>query len=356
MSAPFAVFGLPRSRSYWLANFLAHRPYAVAHDHARFIRSVDDVRSWLSQPYVGSVETAAAPWWRLARSLRPDLRIAVVRRDPSEVLASLMRIGGFDRDATMKVLLRQDRALDRIEDASGCMSVAYDDLEQEVTCARLFEHCLQIPHSHERWAALAPVNMQCDLTAIIRYTNAHWPQIASTAKKCADAARYVSLRRSIAEPDADGCVVQEEAFPAFWQDAQAAISEHSVGLGHSADHALGLNVPLFRTLSFEDKGIIVTTRLNGRILGYITACVGPSMRAPNAVDFVQMSLFVAKDAGGMNLRRRMQHVMLERARAKGASKAYFRAGILGDGPRFGTLYKRMGAREFGQLYELDLAG
>ena len=57
-----------------------------------FIRGLDDAQAWLSQDCTGTAETAAAPWWRLVRHYRPDIRTLVVRRPVAEVLDSLLRL------------------------------------------------------------------------------------------------------------------------------------------------------------------------------------------------------------------------------------------------------------------------
>ncbi len=56
---PFVVYGLPRSRTYWLAQFLSYGPWAVYHEETKNIRSIEDLKSFLSQDFVGASETAA---------------------------------------------------------------------------------------------------------------------------------------------------------------------------------------------------------------------------------------------------------------------------------------------------------
>ena len=72
MTPPFVVYALPRSRTFWLSRFLCYAEWNCGHDEIRHARSLDDVRAWFSQSYTGTVETAAAPWWRLIQRLRPD--------------------------------------------------------------------------------------------------------------------------------------------------------------------------------------------------------------------------------------------------------------------------------------------
>jgi GNAT superfamily N-acetyltransferase len=356
MSAPFVVFGLPRSRTYWLSKFLSYGDWFCAHDQAAFVRSVDDVQSWLSVSDAGSTETGAAPWWRLARHYRPDLKIAVVRRDPAAVIERLMRFGGFDRPRLAALIARYDRALDSAARAPGCLSVAYEDLNSEATCARLFEHCLELPFDRAWWAALAVQDLQVNFRWQMQYGMANRAQLAATAKLCARAQRYFCLRRQVApEPDADGVVIQEESFPVWWRDGQDLIAAHCVAIGEPSDAVQRMNVPLWERVNRAGAVQIMTARLNGRMVGYLTALLVPSFEVRDMLLATQFSFFVHPDAAGLKVGRRLQHAAIERARGKGAAKMYFRAGVRGDGPRLGNLYKRLGGRDYGQLYELDLA-
>lgn len=365
MSAPFLIFGLPRSRTYWLAQFLSYDASGDAepqfarwhctHDHAAFIRSVDDVKAWLSLDHVGSTETGAAPWWRLARQYRPDVKLAVVRRDRREVIESLMSFGLFDRRKLTVILARYDRALDSAARAPGCLSVGFDELRDEAPCARVFEHCLELPFDRAWWSALAGQNLQVNLRAQIAYTRANQPQIAAAARACVQAQRYFCLRRQATpSPEPDGIVIQEEALPAFWRDGQALISAHCVATAREPDAAQRMNLPLWDRLNRAGAVQIMTARLNGRMMGYLTAILAPSLEVDTLLA-TQISFYVSPDARGMQLARRLQRAAVDRARRRGATKMYMRAGARGSGPRLGALYQRMGAHDCGQLYELDLS-
>ena len=92
-SLPFVVFALPRSRTFWASRFLSYGGWACGHDEALHVRALDDVRSWFAQPYVGTVETAAAPFWRLLHAVCPQAKVVVIRRPVSDVVTSLMALG-----------------------------------------------------------------------------------------------------------------------------------------------------------------------------------------------------------------------------------------------------------------------
>lgn len=172
------VFSLPRSRSAWLSRFLTYGDWHCGHDELRHMRQLEDVRSWLSQPNTGSVETAAAPFWRLGLDLRPDLQVVTIRRDPEAVTDSLLRCGfTTDRPTMLSAMRRLDRRLDQIEACTGAWSCGFDDLVREDVCAELFERLLPYRHDRRRWAALNGENVQISIPALTRYVAAHWPQI-----------------------------------------------------------------------------------------------------------------------------------------------------------------------------------
>lgn len=361
MDSPFIVFGLPRSRTYWLSRFLSFGDYECSHEQVRFIRSMDDVRAWLSQDCTGTAETAAAPWWRLVRHFRPDIRVLVVRRAIDDVVESLMRLDmrgvcQFDRPRLRSQLARLDRYLDVIEHKMGnVLSVEFDDLGDEQVCAHAFEHCLPYRHDVVWWASMAAVNMQADMPALMRYISANRPGLLATAGACRKVLRRtLGARLSGIEPDADGVIIQREPLATFERDGQALMRAHCVAVGEPEDQWRRKNWPLFKRLEDADAGDILTARLNGRMLGYLTQIVAPSLEDAEVLTATQLSWFVSPDATGLMLGWRLQSAAIAAARARGVGEVYQRAGVRGDGPRLGRLYQRMGAEEFGALYKLTL--
>src|SRR5215467_14609889 len=157
---------MPRSRSAWLSRFLTYKEWACGHDELRHCRSLEDVTSWFAQPCIGSVETAAAPFWRLA----PPARYVTLRRPLDAVLASLRAAGLVFEDRTMMAVLRHHECkLDQVEKRlPNVLRVTFDELANEAVCARVFEHCLPYPHDHDWWAAWAGINIQASLPLMMR--------------------------------------------------------------------------------------------------------------------------------------------------------------------------------------------
>lgn len=188
MGKPFIVYGLPRSRTFWLSRLLNYGDYACFHERSMYMRSVEDLKSWLAQDFTGTAETAAAPAWRLIHHFRPDVSGVVVRRPVEEALESLLRIdlsgvGSYQRDSLETTLRYLDRCLDQISALPGVLSVNFADLGREDVCARVFTHCLPYAWDKE-WYGLHDVNLQHNVRAMLRYRFAHRPQIHAFKRAC----------------------------------------------------------------------------------------------------------------------------------------------------------------------------
>ena len=346
---PFLVLALPRSRTKWLSTFLTYGAWHCGHEELLRCRSFDDLRSWLAQPCTGSAETVAAPFWRLIRKLAPDARIVVVRRPVGEVVASLLRFGLFDPAGLTAAMRRADAKLDQVEARlPGVLSVRYSDLADEATCARIFEHCLGLPHDPAWWAACSAVNIQINLRQMMRYYAAHRPQI----EKLAAQAKHRMLATLREPADLDGITFQTEAFDAFYADAGPLFREHLTQTEqHPEDHARK-NLPLFRRLDEIGALHVFTSRSNGRLFGYLVSVLAPSLDKPGE-RCAEQTIFFA-DPSWPRLGMKLQRAALDDLRSRGIDRVLMRAGHRGSGPRLGAIYRRMGAEPFGQLYNLAL--
>lgn len=349
---PFVIFGLPRSRTRWLAAFLTYGGWSCGHDEARHARSLDDVRSWLAQPCTGTAETAAAAFWRLLLQVCPDVRVVVIRRPVDAVLASTLALGiPFDVAGLAASLRRMDAKLDQIERrVAGVLSVPFADLADEAVCARVFEHCLGLAHDPAWWRALAPVNIQADLLTTIRYFNAHKAQLdklAAVAKH-----RMLAAIERQGAPALTGITFQQEPFATFYRDAKDCFAEHLVQTGQAPDDHARKNLPMLQALDALGALSITTARSNGRIFGYLMAVCGPSLDSPDVTQAWNTIFFASPDYRGLGIQ--LQRASLAALRARGVNEVLMRAGVRGAGPRLGSLYKRLGAEDFGQVYRLQL--
>jgi len=347
MSAGFIIYALPRSRTWWLSRFLTYADWTCGHDELRHARSMDDIPAWFGQPCTGTVETAAAPWWRL---VPPEMRTVVVRRPVAEVVDSLFGAGlQCDRDRLTKEMVRLGRKLDQIERrVAGVLSVRFDDLASEETCARVFEHCLPYPHDHVWWTTLSPVNLQTNLLALMRYMHAYQAPLA----KLAAMAKQRTLAQMTPPPrEPDGVTIQQEPFEALFQDGRALFAEHSLQVGEAPDSYLSKNIPLMRVLEEIGAMQITTARSNGRMFGYLMAIISPSLESPEVTTGVHTLFFADRAFPGLGMK--LQRASIAALRARGVDEIVLRAGPRGSGPKMGALYRRLGAVDHGQLFILD---
>lgn len=349
MSEPFVVFSMPRSRSKWLSTYLSYGPWHCGHDELRHCRSLDDVTSWLAQPLVGTVETAAAPFWRL---LPAGTRVVTVRRPVHDVLTSLHRAGlSFDDTVMTAALTAIERKLDQIEARlPNVVPVTFDELASEATCANVFEHCLQMRHHSAWWAACAPVNLTIDLPAMVRYYAAHAAQVQKLVAIAKHRTRALMTARAVQPPD--GVTFQHEDARTFYADGQHLFAEHLAQTGQSPDACDDKNWDL--VFRMDDMGLIqtMTARSNGRMFGYLQTAIGPTFDAPNIVQAWHTIFFASPDMPGLGIK--LQRAALERLRTLGVDEVVMRAGVRGSGPRLGALYKRLGAEDLGHLYRYGI--
>lgn len=343
----FVVMGTPRSRTAWLARFLTYGDWYCAHEELRHLRSMDDVRSWFAQPCMGTVETAAAPWWRL---LPEGVRTVVVRRPIGEVMDSLHRLGlTFDAVLVERQIERLDAKLRQVAARTNAVSVQFAELEREDTCARIFEHCLGIPHDHAWWQAMAPVNIQNPMLPLIRYFDAYKPQLdkfRQTAKQtCLD-----KMHRGRGHVS-DAITISEEPFDSYFPGAIEEITKHTIAIGEGAEYPGSMNFEAMQDLAQAGRLQTVIARSNGRVFGYLLTVLQPCFDQRIAAAH-HTTFWADEQFPGLGLK--MMRAANDMLREKGIQEIVFRAGIRGDGPRLGTMYRRLGAQECGALYRLKM--
>lgn len=352
---PFVVLSLPRSRSAWLSRFLTYGDWICGHEELRHMRSMDDVQAWFSQPCIGTAETAAAPWWRTLARLAPDVRILIVRRPVDDVIDSLLRLPGiaFDRDKLRGVMTHLSRKLDQIEARlPNVLSVAFDDLNDEATCAKVFEHCLPYQHDPAHWRALAPVNIQINMPAMMRHFSAYQPaldKLAAIAKQQTLAS--MTLREPI-EPE--GITFQTETIEEWKQGAQPLFKAHCALVNESPDQWEQKNWPLMEALYNVGAMQIMTARCNGRMFGYLMTILAPSLTQEGLRSATNTTFYADPAVPGVGAK--LQRAALKALKERGVDEVFFEAGQRGSGPRLSVLYKRLGAQEHGKTFRMQLCG
>lgn len=346
MTPPFVVFSLPRSRSAWLSKFLSYGPFHCAHDELRHCRSLADVESWLAQPCTGTCETAASPFWRL---LKPGVRVVTVTRPVDEVLASLRRGGLVFEDAVMRPVLRHHEAKLRQIAARlpDVLTVTFEALRDEATCARVFEHCLGLPHDSAWWQRWAGENVQRNMQEFLRYAIAYAPQTEALRRL----ARHEMMRRLHRPAVMDGVTFQREPLRRAFSDRDGIrlMSEECVMLGEQPEAWREMNIPMFQRLEARGNLHIYTARSNGRMFGYLVTALGEAFHARGQVEADQVSFFA--DPSWPGLGRKLQQASIEDLRARGVTRVLM---FQPDQTRVGLVYRRLGAKQTGQRFVLEL--
>jgi hypothetical protein len=366
MHPPFVVMGLPRSRTAWLSKFLSYGGFFCGHEELRHMRTLDDVRAWLSQPLTGASETLAAPYWRLLAKLAPSARVVIVRRPIADVVESILRIPAgralpFDRPHLTRAVQFLDAKLAQASvRLPGALCVSFADLENEGTCARIFEHCLPLPHDSDWWRGWAAINVQCDFNSLRRYAQAFAPQLA----KLGEIAAYRMRADLACMPPVGNCgmTFQEETY-ADWRKAgllpgqrngPSLFDSHCAAIGEEPSFHLGKNWPLIEQCANEGRLQIVTARRDGQLFGYLMTILAPSMEEPGRNTAIHSIFFASPLAPGIGLK--LQRFALAQLKARGIDEVFFRAAVREAVPKLGALFRRLGAKADGELYRLVFKG
>ena len=323
------------------------------HEELRHTRSLDDVTAWFSQPNIGTAETAAAPWWRLLDRFAPGARILIVRRPVNEVVDSLMNISGlsFDRAVLEQTITKLDRKLDQIEArCANVLSVNFDDLNDERVCAAAFEHCLPHAHDHEHWARLAPVNVQIDMPALMRYAQAYQPALDKVAAIAKHQTLASMATREPVEPE--GITFQTETFDDWLDGAARLFDDHLVAVGEAPGNWQNKNIGLMQRIYDAGAMQIMTARCNGRMFGYLMTLVAPSLADENLTTATHTTFYADSAVPGLGLK--LQRAALRDLKKRGVDEVFLEAGQRGSGPRLSVLYKRLGALDYSQVYRMQL--
>ena len=350
MIRPFFILGLPRSRTFWLSKFLTYREWTCGHEELRHIRTMEDAKSWLSQPFTGSAETALAPFWRL---LPKDARLVIVRRPVAEVKDSLLRLslgdgGAFDPIALDGLLKRADAKLDQIEARwqGPIIEVRFDGLNSETACKAIFEHCLPYDFDRAWWNAFSPVNLQCDMQEIMRHSRAFAPQMSRFAKIARQ--KMLSDLATHERQPLGGMTFASERFEPFYRDAQTLFADHLASVGEAPDAFADKNLPMLRALDSVGVLHILTARANGRMFGYLMSEISPSRECEVRKTAVHTTFYASPDAPGLGMR--LEREACRVLKNKGVYDVFGRAGDRGDGPRLGAMFRRAGFDRDGELY------
>lgn len=314
-----------------------------------------DITAWFSQPNTGSVETSAAPWWRLLSDFCDDLRVVVVRRPVDEVVDSLMALEGvtFDRPSLHAAMAQMNRKLDQIAArVPGALSVDYRDLATEETCARVFEHCLPIAHDSAWWQFLHDKHIVTDMVAETKYCRAYLPAL-DRLRSVAEHRSFTKLaKRAPVIPD--GITFQTEDFQTWLRDASHLIERHLILVDEAPGDWRTKNIPLMEKLDAIGAMQIMTARSNGRIFGYLMSLISPSLTSEDVTTATHTTFYADPEFPGLGMK--IQRAAMAALKARGVTEIFMEAGKRASGPRIASLFKRLGAVSHGEVYRLEMAG
>lgn len=352
---PFVVMAMPRARSFWLSKFLAPPGRSCGHEELRHARNLADVTRWLGQPWTGTVETAAAPWWRTLRRMAPEAKLAIVRREPEDVVDSFARMRlDFNLENLRHQCHRLAAKLDQV--ALRCpeaLVVDFEDLELEDCCAEVFEHCTGIEHSPDWWRWHHETRLEGDIIGLLRYLVAFAEPIAQVTRE-AKLAELAAFERRPRPRPTDDPVVGVEALARFKADGARVFARHCELAGLASGAWEYVNWGLYQQL--EDSGRLqLLTARTPELVGYLLTVIGPSfddIRVCEATTVMQWA-----DSRWPGLGRRMARESVARLReGSDATELIWQTGPLADGPRLGLLARRLGAIQDGQIWRLNLRG
>lgn len=351
--SPFLVMALPRSRTAWLSKFLSFKPWVCGHEQIRYFRTLEDVKTWFMQPYIGSAETLAVQYWRLLPRYAPNCRVLIVRRPVAEVVESILKfnVSGMDSGKLADNMKRLNHKLDQVEARyPNCLSVNFNELSDFDVCQVVFEYCLGINLGEKWFQYWNNINVQIDLDAALRYI---WTHVVPLAR-LNYAAKHQMMADLIAtprpQPD-DGLVVAEEPFPQSFKEAQSMFEDHCVAVGELPDEWTKNNIELLYQMDAVGKLQILTARSNGQLFGYLVTMLGAELDNA-AIRSATHTLFYASDRWpGAGLR--LQREALIRLKKKGYNEVLMRSGH-GPGAKVETIYKRIGATFDGKIFRITL--
>lgn len=173
-----------------MSKFLSYGGWACWHEMAIYMRKIEDFRTILAEPHIGTVETAMAPGWRLLHHYSPGINCVVVKRPISEVVKSMMAtdlkgIAYYERESLTRILEYGDRMLEDVAaNVPGCLKLEFNDLSSRDGCAALFEHCLPFDFDQVWWEQRQAENVQVDVAEYVRYYHQNRPEIDGFKKLC----------------------------------------------------------------------------------------------------------------------------------------------------------------------------
>ena len=163
---PFLIVGTPRSRTAWLAAFLSYGGRQCLHEPSLRFTAPECLDRFLENDRAAASDSMMTFLAHKARYIRPDCVIVCVRRPLAEVQRSFARTG--IRMASYFLEMMDQRA-ERVENEIADLSIQFSDLEDEETCKRIFEKCLETNFDRTWWLSMKDQNIQSDVRSTLAW-------------------------------------------------------------------------------------------------------------------------------------------------------------------------------------------
>ena len=333
---PFIIYGLPRSRTAWLSQFLSFDGWVCHHDSMMEADGFNGIRAILATPKSGICETGFVAGAPLLRKCFRTANIVVVKRPVDDVRKSLMKFGWeFAPDH----LEWMDRELDKISAWPGVLTVNFEDLSDQSVCETLFEHCLGQPLGvdwfHQWKNRIVEIDMKARMMRLIY----RGPEMGRLVAECKELLSPVTY--------------QTEPWESFMADAKSLFDEHYAEVGSIDGLPFDPNYEIGERLDHLNSLQIMTVRAGSKMIGYMLFIIEPSLESSDVMCAAQNATFVMKGFRGP-IGRRLYDESFRALRRRGVDRLILRAGSRGAGPKQAELFKRLGAKEDARLFSLNL--
>lgn len=306
----------------------------MGHDIAAHADTIQDCLDNL-WTYFGTCETGAQDAHRVLRQAMPDAKFICIRRPPIEVCHSLAQHGIVDQEAEM---YRRSLVLDEIE-ALGAFSIPYDSLKDARICSALWEYLLDGPFDFEWWRDMDEQMIDTDIASHMAYLASRQDAIMKLQAELAIPNHYHRV----------GWEPLESCYP----EGQALMSAHLSESDSSEHHPLKMNVPLLTELEKQGLFRVMTARVDGRLVGYITWSLVPDAESEGIVIADQGAWYCEPD---QPLGRKLLNQSFKELKAMGVQSVHLHHPENGRGAKLGALFKRLGAVPNQRRYSLWLDG
>lgn len=341
---PYLILALPRSRTFWLANFLsAEAPAPCGHDVLVNCRTTDDFINTMFISARGSVETAGVLGVRLWQARIPNLRIVLIRRPLADVIASLEKFSvDFDHDD----LWRKNAMLDELSLQPGVESIDYADLSNNDCTDWLWEYCNETAVPAGLSTVMQGQNLQIDMAVRLTLLQDEAPRITGLK---------LDLAERLGELDGKSrLIVREESFYTCWQECDALGKLHWDETHADWEASRPYNVDWNELEAQFRSGAlhIVSARVAGKLVGYMFWHIFPDPES-RGLWLANMGPWFAL-AGNAKAAHKLYIHSLDMLRGYGIDNAILHHRTLGRGANLDKFYLRHGAKLIQQNFLLPL--